>query len=96
MKSAYLQGDLKDLEELNERLVARSITSIKEEPSNETEQLLVSAVKELMQIDSVPVNTSYFELGMTSIEVIKLKKLIETLFQMPDMPISTIVKNPTV
>lgn len=46
--------------------------------------------------DAISATASFFDLGGTSLDILKLKKLVEREFDLTDLPVLTILQNPTV
>lgn len=49
-----------------------------------------------LETEMVGAGVSFFDLGGTSLEIIKLKQFLEHRFRLSDVPIATILQNPTV
>ncbi|KAF7595499.1 hypothetical protein BBP40_005835 [Aspergillus hancockii] len=99
IKASYEQGAYRDYNEINNEVVRlyRKLTRVP--PQDEFEQrifnIMVASIGLSQQEFSV--NSPVFELGITSIELIKLKKnLEEHLDRVEEIPIMTIMMNPTV
>lgn len=67
-------------------------------PKGSAEAAIAGIFAELLGLDSTALSTtaSFFDLGGTSLDVIKLKRKIEWWFDFVDLPLGTIMKAPTV
>ena len=73
--------------------------SASKKPSNETEEAILNCFVDMFEAprDEVGTNTSLFDMGVSSIEIIKLKSLIEKELKMEaEIPIITVMTNPTI
>ncbi|CDH03074.1 thioesterase domain-containing protein [Xenorhabdus bovienii] len=67
-------------------------------PSNETEIEIAKIYAELFGIDiaQISATANFFDLGGTSLDIVKLKQSLQQRFNIKDVPIVTLLQNPTV
>jgi thioesterase domain-containing protein/acyl carrier protein len=67
-------------------------------PSDATEISIAEIFAEILDVDPAAVSsaTSFFDFGGTSLDVLKLKRKLELLFGHAEIPIATVLRNPTV
>ncbi|MFC4908621.1 alpha/beta fold hydrolase [Actinomadura gamaensis] len=66
------------------------------EPETEDERRLAGIYARVLDVDAVSVTTSFFDLGGTSLDVLRLKVEVQRAFGVDDLPMSTILQAPTV
>ncbi|TVY31417.1 Nonribosomal peptide synthetase, partial [Lachnellula occidentalis] len=99
IKDAFERGDLVSYEESSRERVLRYRASYHQAPANPTEELLLRVFSSVLQIQDgdFDVETPIFELGITSIELISLKRNIEEHLDLTaTIPIITLMTNPTI
>ena len=69
-----------------------------EAPNGATESTVAGIYAEVLGLerDSVGAYANFFDLGGTSLNILKLKRTTEKRFSLPDLPVATILQNPTV
>ncbi|GHC68486.1 non-ribosomal peptide synthetase [Streptomyces flavofungini] len=65
-------------------------------PEGVAETALADIYARVLNVTSVPVTASFFDLGGTSLDVLRLKLEIQTEFGIDDVPMSTLLQAPTV
>ncbi|AIO68852.1 non-ribosomal peptide synthetase [Burkholderia oklahomensis] len=67
-------------------------------PAGETETAVAAIFAEMFQVapDAISATASFFDLGGTSLDILKLKRHVEQRLHVVDLPIVTILQNPTV
>ncbi|RHZ46497.1 non-ribosomal peptide synthetase [Aspergillus thermomutatus] len=99
IKTAYERGDYKTYQETNREMIARYREDTRQQPQNEMEQRLLSIFTTSLAglSGDFDVVTPILDMGISSIELIKLKKnLEEHLDLVQDIPPITLMINPTV
>ncbi|MEV3854229.1 non-ribosomal peptide synthetase [Streptomyces sp. NPDC050095] len=66
------------------------------EPADEAESTLARVFAEVLNIEQVPVTASFFDLGGTSLDVLRLKLRVQTAFGLDDLPMATLLQAPSV
>jgi acyl-CoA synthetase (AMP-forming)/AMP-acid ligase II/thioesterase domain-containing protein len=99
IKAAYERGDYKSYQEANEEMLALHHKVSHHQPRSGLEQSLLgvftSTIPENLT-EEFDVLTSIFDLGITSIELLKLKRGIEDLIGHGQIPLITLMTNPTI
>jgi len=99
IKQAFERGEYATYEESSRRRIAIQRTLRNQTPANQTEELLLKVFSNALNIhdENFDVTTPIFETGITSIELISLKRNIEEHLDLPSpIPIITLMANPTV
>ncbi|KAJ5238771.1 acetyl-CoA synthetase-like protein [Penicillium chermesinum] len=98
IKKCYENGDYKAYEDLNNETVKSSRNMNGEGPRDDVERNLLAIFQESFGIDDpIHVHTPIFDLGITSIELIKLKKDLEAHLNLDkEIPIATLLLNQSV
>ncbi|OQE23213.1 hypothetical protein PENSTE_c009G09069 [Penicillium steckii] len=99
IKSAFEKGDYKSYQELHSESIKLHRKMARVHPSNELEEKLLHMFLVSLELpqEEFDVQTSLFDMGITSVELIKLKKKIEEHLNMAqEIPIITLMTNPTV
>lgn len=99
IKLAFERGDYKSFEETNSEIIRLQRTVHHEKPMNQTEELLLKVFLNTLQLgdQDFDVTTSVFETGITSIELIRLKRSIqEHLDLINEIPMVTLMTNSTI
>jgi thioesterase domain-containing protein len=67
-------------------------------PEGPAETAVAEIHAQVLGVDSgcLGVTTSFFDLGGTSLDIFKLKRALENRFNLPDVPVTTILQNSTV
>ncbi|KAF4629773.1 hypothetical protein G7Y89_g8369 [Cudoniella acicularis] len=99
IKQAFERGDYAVYEELSKERMSLHKTLHNQKPRNQTEELLLGVFSNALQIEdgSFDVTTPIFTTGITSIELISLKRNIEEHLDLTSpIPIITLMTNPTI
>ncbi|MBO8184115.1 non-ribosomal peptide synthetase [Streptomyces spirodelae] len=65
-------------------------------PEGDAETTLAAIYARVLNVSRVPATASFFDLGGTSLDVLRLKSQIQAGFGMDDVPMSTLLQAPTV
>jgi hypothetical protein len=99
-KLALENGQYDTYEEVNQEIVKSVRASTRRPPEDEQEETLLRICHETLEIipeDLCDTEVVLFELGVTSIDLIKLKKSIQqTINIKEEIPIVTMMANPTI
>lgn len=99
LRIAFEKGDYDQYRYEDEQIIDSYRAAHLELPSNETEKIILDCITGLFNIScaEVGVNTSLFEFGMSSIDIIKLKTIIQHKLQFEqEIPVITVMNNPTI
>ncbi|KAJ5888974.1 hypothetical protein N7495_009015 [Penicillium taxi] len=99
IKSAFEKGDYKIYQETNAEEIKRHQATARVHAANELEQKLHTIFIDSLGLpeEEFDVESSLFDMGITSVELIKLKKHIEAQLSLAQqIPIITLMTNPTV
>ena len=98
IRTAFEKGDYAELEELDKVHIQAYTASHNVEPRNDIERKIQEMFSETLEIpiEEIGVETPMFEIGVTSIHLIRLKKELQIRLSIPDIPISVIMTNPTI
>ncbi|MCJ1243553.1 hypothetical protein MMC30_000750 [Trapelia coarctata] len=99
IRTALERGDYKPYQEVNDESTKAWSASNYSEPVNDMERLLLAEFEASLELPTraLGVTTSVFEMGVTSIDLIKLKRRIETTLALQaEIPMVTLMTNPTV
>jgi len=99
IRTAFESGMYRDVQKLNHDAIKSYRTAHREKASTRTEELILSVICERFDIaaDEVGVSSSLFDFGVTSIDLIALKRHIqESLALKEEIPLITVLTNPTV
>ena len=97
--SSFSSGAFSSFEELDDRLVRGWEGAQKQKPSTETEKILFDVFLEVLELSEIDlfIDTSLFEMGISSIEILKMKSAIERALALrTTLAVVTIMANPTV
>jgi acyl-CoA synthetase (AMP-forming)/AMP-acid ligase II/thioesterase domain-containing protein len=98
IRAALERGDYKAYQEVNDESIKSWRASSYSEPANDMEMLLLAELEASLELPAreVGVTTSVFEMGVTSIDLIKLKRRIEVRLGLKaEIPMVTMMTNPT-
>jgi acyl-CoA synthetase (AMP-forming)/AMP-acid ligase II/thioesterase domain-containing protein len=92
------KGDFKELEDFDNAQIQAYIASNTARPQSENEHVILQQLSETLEIsvEDIGVETPIFNMGITSIHLIQLKKKLQACLSIPDIPISVIMTNSTV
>ncbi|CZR64685.1 related to long-chain-fatty-acid CoA ligase FAA2 [Phialocephala subalpina] len=99
IRIAFENGIFADYKATNDALIQQHRASQRQAPTNDTEATIMKVFSEEFDIpeEDIGINTSLFEMGVSSIEIIRLKTRIETALSLPtEIPIITMMTNPTI
>ena len=99
IQTAFNSGAFSRYEELDDRLVRGWQSTHMRKPSTETEKILYRVFLEVLEVPEIDlsIDTSVFEMGISSIEILKMKTAIEKALPLKtDLAIITIMANPSV
>jgi acyl-CoA synthetase (AMP-forming)/AMP-acid ligase II/thioesterase domain-containing protein len=99
IRTAYEAGEYSTLQADNDSIIREYRASTREAPSSKTEAQLLAIFAKQFNLDELEIgmNTSLFEMGVSSIEIIQLKTLIQRELKLEtEIPVITMMTNPTV
>ncbi|PYH88927.1 acetyl-CoA synthetase-like protein [Aspergillus ellipticus CBS 707.79] len=98
IKASYEKGEYNTHRDLNDEMVKNHRRLTREPPGDELEKLILAVFVQSLGLDEdIGVQTPIFDFGITSIELIKLKKDLEQRLALPkEIPIATLLMNQTV
>ena len=99
IRAAFESGTYSAYQKLNDESLTEYRAAHREAPSNSVEARILSLYAELFNLaeGDIGVNTSLFEMGVSSIEIIKLKTKIQVELELEDeIPVITMMTNPTI
>ena len=99
IKLAFERGDYKTFEEMNSEIIRLHRAVQHQKPMNQTEELLLKVFLNTLQLgdQDFDVTTPVFATGITSIELIRLKRNIEEhLDLVSEIPMVTLMTNSTI
>ena len=99
IQAAFTSGAFSSYEELDDRLVRGWQRTHKQKPCTEAEKILFGVFLEVLDVPEtdLSIDTSIFEMGISSIEILKMKSAIERALPLrTDLAMITIMANPTV
>jgi acyl-CoA synthetase (AMP-forming)/AMP-acid ligase II/thioesterase domain-containing protein len=102
IRDSFGKGDFKALESFDNAQIQAYVASNIAQPQSENERVILQLLCETLEISiedtgvGIGVETPIFDMGMTSIHLIQLKKTLQTFLSIPDIPISVIMTNSTV
>lgn len=98
MQKALRNGDFDQYRESNDAIIRNYHASNYMPPSNEMERILLNAFADNVEFFEARfgVETPIFEMGVTSIHLIRLKRDIERCLSIDDIPIVKMMAHPTV
>lgn len=96
--AAFERGDYRALEEIDNAQIRGYMAANMAQPQNETERIVLQMFSEALEVpvEEIGVETPVFEIGVTSIHLIRLKKQLQTRLSIPDISILVIMTNPTI
>ncbi|MCJ1313935.1 hypothetical protein MMC25_007615 [Agyrium rufum] len=100
IRTAFQRGDYQSYQEVNDELVKLQRAASYSKPDSELEQLLLGEFVSTLELANgeMGVDTPVFAMGVTSIDIIKLKRRIEARLGLPtnQIPMIMMMTNPTV
>ncbi|MGI5350637.1 alpha/beta fold hydrolase [Streptomyces sp. CA-250714] len=95
LRAAVEAGDLDDAARRAEEVSTRFLGAYVP-PEGGAETALAAIYARVLNTRNVPATTSFFDLGGTSLDVLRLKSEIQAEFGIDDVPMSTLLQAPTV
>ena len=97
IRSAFQNGDFSELRKTNDDRVAAYRAAHFEPPINQTEQIILDIFKDLLGIHEVQLSAeeNLFAMGVTSVDLIKVKAKLQSALNSREIPTITIISNPT-
>lgn len=85
-------------QKLNDEAMAKYRADTFERPTNGTEECIFKAFQNAFDIPlhELGVNADLFEMGITSIDLIKVKQMLQIELNIEDIPILTVMTNPSI
>ena len=99
IRTAFESGTYSTYQKSNNEILTEYRKAQREAPSNSVEAKILTFYAELFKLpaDDIGVNTSLFEMGVSSIEIIKLKTQIQIEMELDvEIPVITMMTNPTI
>lgn len=99
IRTAFEDGLYSTYQEENDRVVREYRATKRQAPSNEIEATILTLFADLFELaeKDIGTNTSLFEMGVSSIEIIKLKTRIQNALKLAvEIPVITMMTNPTI
>ena len=98
IKAAFERGEYAPYELSNERDIKNYKASNIVRPTNEMEELLLEEFVGILDLprDDFGVETPIYQMGITSIDVIRLKRRLEERLGISNIPFAVMMRNPTV
>ncbi|KAB5518662.1 putative non-ribosomal peptide synthase-like protein [Coniochaeta sp. 2T2.1] len=98
IRISYEKGEFKDLEEFDNEQIRGYSTRFVAQPRTIMESVVRELYSGVLEVpaEEFGVETPVFEMGITSIHLIQLKKQLQTRLSIEDIPISVIMTNPTI
>ncbi|KAL5355882.1 hypothetical protein BJX96DRAFT_79691 [Aspergillus floccosus] len=99
IKASFEKGDYSTYQKINFDILQAHRAKARVDPANELEQRLLRLFIDSLGLpeEEMDVQSSLFDMGITSVELIKLKKHIEeSLSIAQEIPVITLMANPTV
>lgn len=97
ISTAFARGDFATFEAFNDRKIKDHRSLSYQKPLIGTESVIVDAIEHLFEIPlySVGANTNFLELGVNSIQLIRLKQYLEKKLEYGDISVITLITRPT-
>ncbi|PYH94685.1 putative non-ribosomal peptide synthase-like protein [Aspergillus ellipticus CBS 707.79] len=91
-------GEYSAAEEHNAAQIKAYQDQIWSPPANETEEAIMQELEQVLDLPekTIGMEATMFEMGLTSVALMKLKRRIEQRLQFKDIPLITMMKNPSV
>ncbi|KAL8906483.1 MAG: hypothetical protein Q9207_002021 [Kuettlingeria erythrocarpa] len=98
VQASLAKGQYYEEEVHNDRMLRSHEKTHFSEPRNELERTLLTVIAETLKLDDVhlSVDTLIFDIGISSVDLIRLKGISERAFGIADIPIVTFLSNMTV
>lgn len=98
VRASLAQGQYYEEEAHNDQMLCSFLKAQFSEPRNELEGTLLTIIAKTLDLDDlqIGIDTLIFDIGMSSVDLIRLKGLSEKAFGIADIPIVTFLSNMTV
>ncbi|KAB8067200.1 acetyl-CoA synthetase-like protein [Aspergillus leporis] len=98
IKAAYENGEYKTHQDINNEKIQTYRRNTRQDPKNEFERGLLTVFTCSLGIstEDIDVQTPLFDIGITSIDLIQLKKKIEDHMKLPEVPLIILMTNTTI
>ena len=98
IQASLAQGQYKDQEALNNRILQSYREAHHLEPQDDIERTLMTVLIDTLDVDDLEmgIDTLILDTGVSSVELIRLKSATEKTFGIVDIPIITILTNTTI
>lgn len=98
IQASLAQGQYKDQEDLNARMLQSYRQAHFSEPRDDIERTLMTVFLDTLNLDNLEMGTDtpVLDTGITSVDLIRLKSASEKAFDIADIPIITIMTNTTI
>ncbi|THH29961.1 hypothetical protein EUX98_g4225 [Antrodiella citrinella] len=93
--TAYTQGAFAALESTLSRLATKALSS-DATPLNSVEQVVFESVNSIFDLDGLTRSSNLFDLGASSMHLMRLKQALQTLFSVADIPTIEMLKRPVI
>ncbi|CAF9922048.1 MAG: hypothetical protein GOMPHAMPRED_002476 [Gomphillus americanus] len=96
IKSSFLAGDYQDQIDADTEMLRLHRVNQNAEPNTETQRKIVQILKDI-GVDSthLDIDMPILDTGITSVDLVQIKRALEKVFEIPDIPIITIMTNIT-
>lgn len=99
IKSSYERGDYRSFQEINSEMVRLYYKAVRTAPQNDLERQILAVYIESLGLgeEEFGVETPIFDVGITSMELIKLKKDLESKIELgQELPLTAVMTSSTV
>lgn len=98
VRTAFERGDYKICEDIDSAALQAYYSVHIIPPQNLTERILIEEFCDMLDLlpETFSTDTPIFEMGVSSIHLIRLKKRLELRLSTPDIPLLTLMTNPSV
>ncbi|KAJ5263652.1 Thioesterase [Penicillium angulare] len=97
IRSALVEGKWQEHEHVNEKELAAYRNENLTVPSNKTEEKLVTLFQEALGVDvEMDVDMPILDTGISSVELMRLKRVVELSFNIEELPMIIILTNTTI
>ena len=98
IQASLAQGQYKDQEDLNARMLQAYRDAHFSEPRDDIERTLMTVFLDTLSLDNLEmgIDTPVLDTGVSSVDLIRLKSASEKAFNIADIPIITIMTNTTI
>lgn len=98
ISAAFGRGDYKTYQTINDQALEKYRASTYQAPTTPLQTSIFETILSLFEIpaDDLSINTSIMDLGITSVDLIKLKQKLQVLLKVEDISITTLIMNPTI